>query len=108
MLCSQRSPVTLAHIRRSSTSRAALWASCPERLNSRNLRMNNYAAYAEDTWRWRRVVVLLGLRWDSYGVVYERDSLVLTVVGEQQYVATLRSNATLDFGGSAVSRTANS
>src|SRR5437899_2859304 len=51
------------------------------------------------------LTVTLGLRYDYYGVVDERDGLaLLPVVQNNNPIQTLLSNATLDFAGSAAGR----
>lgn len=74
--------------------------------NLRHYRYNNYALYLQDSWKIApRLSLNLGLRWDYYGVVDERDSLLLTPVIENgNPISTLLSNATLDYGGSAAGR----
>ena len=75
--------------------------------NIRNLFFNNYASYVTDTWHVsRRLTATLGMRWDYYTPVDERDALALfPVVQNNNPIATmLDPNLTLDFAGSAVGR----
>ena len=73
----------------------------------RHNRFDNYALYAEDAWRIRRNLTLtMGLRWDYYTTVDERDSLALLPVLKNNNVITtlLDPLATLDFAGASVGR----
>jgi hypothetical protein len=75
--------------------------------NLRNLRMDNYAAYVTDTWRIdRKLTATLGVRWDYYTPMDERDSLVLLpVIENNNPLTTLYDpNMKLDFAGSGVGR----
>jgi len=73
--------------------------------NVRHFTLNNYSPYVQDTWKLRRLALTLGLRYDYYSVVDERDSLVLLPkIENNSAVATLLSNATLDFAGSSAGR----
>jgi hypothetical protein len=71
-----------------------------------NFRLNNYAWYAQDTWKIIPGLSLnLGLRYDYYSPVDERDALfLLPVIQNGDIFGTMFSNATLDFAGSAVGR----
>jgi hypothetical protein len=69
----------------------------------RNLRLNDYDLYVADNWKLLpRLSVTLGLRWDLPGVADERDSLELQPTIQNGAVATLLSNATLNFSGGSV------
>jgi hypothetical protein len=72
----------------------------------RNFRLNNYAPYVQDNWRvLPTLTVNLGLRWDYYSPVDERDALeLLPVLQNNNPITTLFSNDTLNFAGSAVGR----
>jgi hypothetical protein len=72
----------------------------------RNLRRTGYDMYVSDNWKLRpRLSATLGLRWNLPGVTDERDSLeLLPVTGAGGPVATLLSNATLNFAGGSVGR----
>jgi len=72
----------------------------------RNLRLNEYDLYAQDNWKvFPRLMLNLGLRWNLPGVVDERDSLeLLPVLQNNDPVATLLSNATLNFAGASAGR----
>ena len=74
--------------------------------NRRNYRLNSGALYAQDNWRLRpRLTLNLGLRWDYQGRFDERDGLMLSPVsGPEGAIATLLSDATLDFAGSRFGR----
>ena len=71
-----------------------------------NFLLNNYALYAHDRWRLRpRLSLTLGLRYELYSPVDERDALfLLPRIDNNNPIATLLSNATLDFAGSAAGR----
>ena len=74
--------------------------------NVRNLRLNEYDLYAQDNWKvLPQLIVNLGVRWNLPGVVDERDSLsLLAVVQNNDPVATVLSNATLNFAGASAGR----
>lgn len=75
--------------------------------NLRNLRYSNYAFYGTDTFRIsRRLTATLGLRYDYYTPVDERDALVLfPVLQNNNFIQTVLNLATtLDFAGSAVGK----
>jgi hypothetical protein len=67
---------------------------------------NNYSIYGLDSWKLlRRLTLTLGVRWDYFTPVDERDALaLLPVVQNNNPIQTLLSNGTLDFAGSAVGR----
>jgi hypothetical protein len=69
----------------------------------RNIRRTDYDMYVADNWKlFHRLSVTLGLRWDLPGVADERDSLELQPTVQNGAVATLLSNATLNFSGGSV------
>lgn len=72
----------------------------------RRYRFDNYAFYLQDDLRLTpRLNLNLGLRWDVYGRFDERDGLMLNPVpGPDGVIATLLSDAQLDFAGSANGR----
>lgn len=72
----------------------------------RNYVLDSYASYLQDRWRLRPGLTFnLGVRYEYLPVVDERDSLaLLPVVENNNPLATLLSNATLDFAGSAAGR----
>ena len=75
--------------------------------NARNDILNDYAAFGQDTWKLsRRWTATLGLRWEYYSPVDERDALALFPVLQNNNVfqTVLNPNATLDFAGSAIGR----
>lgn len=75
--------------------------------NLRNYLFNNYAAYVTDTWRVSpRLTATLGVRWDHYTPVDEKDALaLLPVVENNNPISTLLDpNLRLNFAGSAVGR----
>jgi hypothetical protein len=75
--------------------------------NLRNYLFSNYAGYVTDTWRaTRRLTATLGLRWDHYTPVDEKNALVLLPVIENgNPIATLLDpNLTLNYAGSSVGR----
>ena len=72
----------------------------------RNLRRTGSDMYLSDNWKIvPRLSATLGLRWSLPGVTDERDSLeLLPVTQSGGPVATLLSNATLNFAGSSAGR----
>lgn len=73
----------------------------------RNLKLNQYAFFVQDRYKlFRRFTVNLGLRWDYYSPVEERDSLALfPVLQNNNAISTLLDrNGTLDFAGPGVGR----
>jgi len=71
-----------------------------------NLLLSSYALYIHDRWRLSpRLSLTLGLRYELWDPVDERDALfLLPRVENNNPIATLLSNATLDFAGSAAGR----
>ena len=75
--------------------------------NLRNYYFSNYASYVTDTWRVKRsLTATLGVHWDHYTPVDEKDSLALLPVLENgNPIATiLDPNLVLNFAGSSVGR----
>ncbi len=74
--------------------------------NTRNFLQDNFALYLQDNWRLsRKLTVNLGVRWDYYPPVDERDALYLLPLLEGRTpIQALLSNSTLDFAGGAVGR----
>ncbi len=72
----------------------------------RNFSQDNHALYLSDSWKLRsRLTLVLGLRWDYYSVVNEKESLQLQpIVTNNDPFGTLLSNATLDLVGNSVGR----
>ncbi len=73
---------------------------------SQNFSQDNHALYLTESWKvLRRLTLVMGLRWDYYTVVSERDSLQLQpVAAGGNGFDTLLSNATLDLHGKSVGR----
>ena len=74
--------------------------------NIRNWRYGTYAGFGHDQWKvMRRLTLTLGVRWDYFKPVDEANGLVLMpVLQNGNTIATLLSNASLDFAGSGTSR----
>jgi hypothetical protein len=74
--------------------------------NIQHMRWMSYAFFVQDTWKIRpRVTLNLGVRWEPFLPVDERDSLaLLPVLVNNNPIETFRTNATLDFAGSSVGR----
>jgi hypothetical protein len=68
--------------------------------------MNNYAPYISDKWKLnRRLTLALGLRWEYFSPVDEKDSLVIEPrSADNNPVNALLTNATLDFAGRSAGR----
>lgn len=73
---------------------------------AQNFRTGEHALYASDNWKvTRRLTLVLGLRWQYYPPVNERDSLIVQpVLINNDPASTLLANATLDFAGNSVGR----
>jgi len=75
--------------------------------NVRNYLFSNYAAYVTDSWRaTRRLTATLGIRWDHYTPMDEKDALVLLpeIENGNPIATMLDPNMVLNFAGSAVGR----
>ncbi len=74
--------------------------------NRRHFTYDTYSGYISDNWKVaRRLNLTLGLRYDYYTVLNERDSLeLLPVLTNNSVESTLLSNATLNFAGNSVGR----
>src|SRR6266446_9544914 len=73
--------------------------------NLRHYSLDNYAGYIHDTWKVvPRLTLTLGLRYEYFTVLNERDSLMLLPRIQNSAINTLLSDATLDFAGSGVGR----
>ena len=75
--------------------------------NLRHYQIDNYAGYVQDAWKIApRLTANLGVRYDYYGPVKERDNLMLIpVLQNNNALQTLLSNATLDFPKGSVYKT---
>ena len=70
--------------------------------NQRHYYYGSIAGYFQDNWRIRpRLTVNLGVRYDYWDRVDERDGLALLPRVNGNFLQTLLSNATLDFAGKA-------
>jgi hypothetical protein len=78
----------------------------PHAANTRNYEYDTFSGYVADKWKVRRNVTLIaGLRYDYYTTLNERDSLYLTPrIANNNYIATVLSNATTDFAGNSAGR----
>lgn len=78
----------------------------PGQENRRNLRLSNHAFYVQDNFRVRPgLTVNLGMRWDYWTPVDERDSLYLLPVLKGNVIETMLSaDGTLDFAGKSAGR----
>jgi hypothetical protein len=74
--------------------------------NLRHYTYNTYSGYVSDNWRLlRRLSLTLGLRYDYYTVLNEKDSLaLLPELINNNVITTMLSNATLNFAGNSVGR----
>ncbi len=74
--------------------------------NMRHFTQGYYALYFQDNWKMSKKLSLnLGLRYDYYPPVDERDALyLLPQVGSGSFIDALLSNSTLDFAGNSVGR----
>jgi hypothetical protein len=75
--------------------------------NLRRFRMNNFAFYVNDTWRVsRKLTLTLGLRWENYTRVTDKDGLsLLPRLEGGSYINTLLNpNGVLDFAGTVLNR----
>lgn len=66
-----------------------------------HLRLNNYAFYGADSWKLsKRLTLVLGLRWEYFAPLKERDGLLIQPqLINNNPALTLLSNATLNFAG---------
>jgi hypothetical protein len=72
----------------------------------RNYSFDNYAGYFHDSWKISpRLTATLGLRYEYFTILNERDSLELIPrIDKGGMISTLLSDATLDFAGKSVGR----
>ena len=78
----------------------------PFAANLRNYQYDTYSGYVTDKWKLRpRVTLTAGLRYDYYTPFNEANSLYLTPeITNGNYISTILSNATLNFGGNSAGR----
>lgn len=78
----------------------------PGQENRRRYRYDSFALYGQDSIKLRpRLTVNLGVRWEYFGRLDERDSLMLLPVpGPGSLIDTLLSDAEFDFAGGGVGR----
>lgn len=71
-----------------------------------NWHMNNYAPYISDNWKiLRRLTLTLGVRYEYFSPVDERDALIAQPsLIDNNPITTLLGNATIDFAGAAAGR----
>ena len=75
--------------------------------NLRHLINNNYAFYVNDSWKInRRLTATIGVRWDYYSPIDERDALYLApqLTNNNPIATVFNPNTALDFAGGAVGR----
>lgn len=73
--------------------------------DNRNYEFDMHGFYVQDNWRVTdRFTLNLGLRYDYFTVVNERDSLALMPVVQGDLLSTIFSDYTLDFAGKSVDR----
>jgi len=74
--------------------------------NLRHFKFDQNSLYVQDKWKmFDRLTLTLGLRYDYFGVIDEKDGLFLLpqIVNNSIY-ATLLGNSTLDFAGSGIGK----
>lgn len=77
----------------------------PGASDSRNYEFDMHGFYFQDNWRVsNRFTLNLGLRYDYFTVVNERDALALMPVVQSDLLSTALGNYTLDFAGKSVGR----
>lgn len=71
-----------------------------------NFSQDNHSLYISDSWKIRqRLNLIMGVRWDYWTVVNERNSLVLQpILQNNDAFGTLLSNASMDLHGNSVGR----